>query len=371
MSKRIAILTGGGHISSFHAGIKGIVDRARESHTEVIGFRDGYKGAKEGDYIILNHKNICNHLAGSLLGSTRDKADERVGEMMKKLSVDALIVMGGDDHLKEAAKLHEMGVPVVGWPKTMDNDLSMTYFCMGHPTAVVQAANMLRYAHANAQTNSRIHIVTMFGRNTDWVVAGAGAWGHADIVVPCEQEYSFDYISDRIQRAADDNLSRYNTRFAVVAVAEGARIKGLESHLNDDEMDVHGNPKIEPMRLALVLKDAFKKIDERCVSIDSISYMMRDSPPINKDRDLAYNAGNDCLLMAICGELGMAATFIKDSQGMIRLGRKPLSAVSQKRYLKPEGFIDYENLKVNDSFVKYYAPLFGEPVDRKTLIYSK
>ena len=368
MIKRIAILTGGGHISSFHSGIKRIVVEAQFKGIEVIGFKDGYKGAKEGNYCILNKMSIPAELAGSCLGSTREKADERIKKTIQNLGIDALIVMGGDDHLSEAVKLCDMGAPVVGWPKTMDNDLSETYFCLGYPTAVEVAANMLRCAHMNAQTHNRIHLVTMFGRNTDWVVAGAAAWGHADIVVPCEQEYKFDYVFDKIQEAAEKNLSDYGRRFAVVAVAEGAKIKGLESHLKEDEMDVHGNPKIEPMQLALVLKDAFKKRSENCISIDSISYLMRDSPPVYVDKGCGELSGQLAFTLASAGMFGNSVR-INKVRGEMGISPTSLEKVAKKRFLKPEGFIDYENLKVKDSFREYYTPLFGEPVERQILIY--
>lgn len=372
--KRIAVLTGGGHISSFHSGIAGIMRSAGHNNVEVIGFRDGYKGAKEKDYCIMNKFYVKPGVAGSYLGSTRDKADERVKKTIEQLGIDALIVMGGDDHLAEAAKLHEIGVPVVGWPKTMDNDLSGTYFCLGYPTAVEVAYNVMRCAHVNAQTNSRIHIVTMFGRNTDWIVAGAGSWGHADVVVPCEQEYKFEDVFNRVQSAADENLSKYGRRFALVAVAEGAKIRGLENHLREDEIDAHGNPKLEPMKLALVLKDAFKKMNDKCVSIDSVSYMMRDSPPNSMDQHYADLAGCKCVELALAGEFGQAAIIEDvDESGRILVKSRPLTDVAKKRYLKPEGFIDYENLRVNKSFSDYYLPFvyYKELPGREALIYPR
>ena len=376
MPKRIGLLTGGGHVSCFHAGMWGVVEKAHELGYEVLGLRDGYRGAAEGDALALTLDQIEPHKAGSLLGSSRHKADiEAIGDRMKRLGIDALVVMGGNDHLSEAARLDAAGVPVVGWPKTMDNDLSGTFFCLGFQTAGQVAARSIAQSHADAATNRRVHLTTLFGRDTDWVAACAAAWGAADVVLPAEKyvedvdkkPYHIEQVHDAIVAACGVNEREFGRRFAVVAVSEGADVSGLASHLREDEIDAHGNPKIEPMKLALVLKDALKEISggKLKAAIDCVSYAMRNGPPGEIDLTCAIAAGRRAVEAIHRGECGNSVVITRDLSTSIA----PLLAVSKQRFMRPENHLDYEAMKPRDSLVEHYRPLFGEAPTKAELLY--
>jgi 6-phosphofructokinase 1 len=380
--KNIGILYGGGHVSSFNAGTLGILDKADALGYNVVGFFDGYKGLVKGSYAAVDLSSPVEAVnAGTFLGSSRDKLVQNDGrddfqnakQNLRRLKIDGLIVLGGNDHLTEAYRLHQSGVNVVGWPKTMDNDLSETEFTLGYPTAVEVASSRIWNAHYGAQTNKKIYFIPLFGRNTDWVAAGACMWGGGEFFVPSEKEYEFGAIVEKAGSAFENNGLRYGRPFAVIPVAEGAKIKGLESHVSRDDIDTHGNLKIEPMKLALVLKEAWKmskqvpKQLKNSVVIDSITYEMRDAPPVEKDSDLAREAGVKCVELIDEGRFGHAAVFKKDA-GRYVTDSAPLEMVSRQRFMSTEGFVDYEAMRPKGNFGEYYHLLFGPPPEKEDVV---
>ena len=378
MAKRIAVLTGGGHISSFHAGMYGICREAEEAGWEVIGFRDGYRGTVDDAWMRLTSEILEPDKAGSLLGSTRQRADlEAVKRVVDRHQLACLIVMGGNDHLGEAARLAEAGLPVIGWPKTMDNDLSKTYFTLGFPTAAMHGAQMVREAHADALTNSRVHLITVFGRTTDWAACACGVWGAADVIVPSEKycpgvdetRYDVRFVFERVEEALSANEERFGRRFAVVVVAEGADIDGLASHLDPEDFDAHGNPKIEPMKLAVTLKAAFRDLggSRYPIAIDAASYILRNTRPTGLDRRLAEAVGRACARAVIDGRPGTAAVIRHPT---LEVDIEPLSEVAPQRFMRPERLYDYEKMEILPAFAEYYTPAFGPPPAKEECLYK-
>jgi 6-phosphofructokinase 1 len=365
----IGVVYGGGHVSSFGAGTLGILKQAGDRYN-VLGFWDGYKGLDDGRFEPLKEDMINPDAAGTALGSPRGKVDAgKVSHVIKKLGMCALIVEGGDDHMGEARRLYEAGVPVVGWPKTMDNDLSGTCFTLGYPTAVDVGSRIVRCAHTGAITNKKVYAFVLFGRDTDWVTAGVGKWGGADFVVPGEAEYDWRRITEKMQTVYEENGRKYGKPFAVVAVSEGAKIKGLESHVRADEVDAHGNTKLDPIKLALLLKDAAPLNLQKIMITQPVTYMMRDSPPTVADKKYADEAGRECVKMVERGQFGSAAVFHRNDEGF-EVSTETLGVVSQKRHVRPEGWIDYENMTVEPRFGKYMEPLFGTPPEMDEIVFG-
>lgn len=384
MRDYVAILCAGGHVSCFNAAIYGITENAKKNDIEIIGFKDGFKGAHSGKYYELNDKVMekYENRGGSIIGSSREKSDSKeVKSTLERFSSAGINIMGiigmcGDDHQKQLYSLYEKeGIPVVGWPKTMDNDLSVTEFTLGYPTTAMNAAKAIRQGFDGAWTNNRIHVITMFGRDTDWVVAAAGAWGRADLVIGGEVKgYNIKEIYEKALNKIDKNKKEYGRKFTVIAVAEGASIQGIESHIDSSNVDKHGNPKLVPEKLALEIQNGFKKIDEKAsVSTDTLTYNdFRNCPPIEIDKKLAYYAGKRCLDELLKGNSGICVTinrFQKFNED--EFGTAPIPEVAQKRFLSKEGFIDYENMKVNESFIEYYKPLFGEAKTKEEILFKK
>lgn len=391
----IAIVTAGGHVSCFHAGMLGIAQTAEANGVGVIGFKDGFLGAKQGKYCHLDSERLGEYVnrAGSIIGSSREKVakDSEKGiddpAMIKAvldrlyrvgINVRGIIGMAGDDHLAQLHNLaEEEEIPVVGWPKTMDNDLSKTYHTLGYPTAAMNAARAIRQGQDGAWTNNKVHIVTMFGRDTDWIAAAAGAWGAADLVVGGEsgraRVYDIAEIHAKAVQAVMQNKQEYGRRFAVIAVAEGASITGIESHVDESAKDPYGSPKLVPEKLALAIQAGFKQIDKTLpTSIDSLTYdTLRNCPPNNQDRVRAHQAGVECARRVIDGESDICIVMKQKELGGNFIGTAPLAEVARKRFLAPEGFMDYEKMRPTQALVDYYAPLFGEPLSKEKVLFGK
>ena len=305
----VYLLTGGGHISSFHGGINKIVELAARDGRTVIGIDKGCKGVKEHKGMILTPENVewWETNAGSLLRSSRDKAtlDDLLGIMNPEN--EGMIAFGGEDTLGVANTMDEeyhrrtgQRLPLVGWPKTMDNDLSGTDFTLGYPTFVSVASQLTRNAFFNAYTNGVVHFVVVFGRGTDWAAAGTAYYGHADLVIGGEHRYTLQQVIDKVQEAYDKNKQLYNGRgFAVVVVSEGLKIDGLEPYTpktadEKEEKDAFGHPKLKPKIVALALENAVKKLTKIKSASETVEYDGRDSQPIDVDRKapiLGFNLG--------------------------------------------------------------------------------
>lgn len=376
MSKRIAILTGGGHIAVLNSGIASIIGKARENGWDVVGALDGWKGMQEGTFVSLNleEEQIAElySMSGTVIKTSRTRPDiDKVAENIRRFSIDAVIAMGGDDTLGLAAELYEnFGISIVGWPKTMDNDLSRSYFCLGYPSAFHYAAKCIRESFVGSYSHNRLSIVTMFGRDTDWVVAGAGGYGYADLIIPAEKELYLDDVYEMIEEVYERNHEH-----AVIAVAEGAKLRGLESHIREtlDEFDHY---KLDSHLLLTYLGNAIKGMSkarygkEIKTTLISLTYQLRNSPPVEIDRELAMKAGTYCVDMIQEGRLGEMATVTLDGNRLNVNSSVPLKDAVVKRSVEGTGYFDYENLRVTEEFFKYARPILGESESRPGYSFS-
>lgn len=366
MKKRIAILTGGGHISPLNSGIAAVITNAQKHGWEVIGALNGWQGMQEDRFVDLDlsqpHIESLSYGGGTVIKSSRTKPIlTRVTENLSKRRIDGVIAMGGDDTLGAAARLHEdYDIQIVGWPKTMDNDLSETYCCLGYPSAVHTAAQCLRNSFDGAYSHNRIAIVSMFGRDTDWVVVGAGAYGHADVIIPAEKEYSLDDILMRIEEVYNQNAG-----CAVVAVAEGAKLTGLESHVQTEDIDQFGHYKLDPHLLVVSLGAAIRNFSKkrgkeiRCTLL-SLTYQLRNGPPLDIDRRLAMEAGQYCVDLLADNRGGEMATITLNQDQLEVASAVPLTEAAVTRPITGTGYFNYETLRAGTDFFKYAAPFLGD-----------
>jgi len=236
--ERIGILTSGGDCPGLNAVIRGVVRSADKLGWEVIGFRDGYEGLLPpgGDYIVLDRKVTSGimHLGGTILGTTNkghfvakvaggDRAVipaeviERARQTFKDLGLSALITVGGDGSLSTALQMHEEGFPVVGVPKTIDNDLEATAMTFGFDSAVTCVADALDRLHTTATSHKRVMVLEVMGRHAGWIALYGGLAGGADIILIPEIPFDFDKIAAEVMRR--DSMGAKST---MVVVAEGA-----------------------------------------------------------------------------------------------------------------------------------------------------
>ena len=223
---RIGVLTGGGDCPGLNAVIRAIVRKGidRYGHA-IVGFRDGWRGPLENAYTELTIESTRGILprGGTILGSSRtnplkrDGGAERIRENLRGLHLDGLIAIGGEDTLGAAAKLSEMGVNLIGVPKTIDNDLGATDVTFGFDTALQVATEAIDRLHTTAESHHRIMIVEVMGRHAGWIALHSGLAGGADVILIPERPFDIDEVCRLIRRR--HARGRY---FSIVVAAEGA-----------------------------------------------------------------------------------------------------------------------------------------------------
>src|SRR6201991_2962317 len=223
---RIGVLTGGGDCPGLNAVIRAIVRKGINTHGhEFFGFRYGWAGVCNNDAAPLTRENTRGilHRGGTILGSSRTnvyKVEDglnKVKAAMKEQGLDALIPIGGEDTLGVAGKLHEDGVPVVGVPKTIDNDLAATDFTFGFQTAVQIATDAIDRLHTTAESHNRVLVCEVMGRHAGWLAVYSGLAGGADVILIPERPFNIDRVCDHLKHRHDGGA-----RFSIVVVAEGA-----------------------------------------------------------------------------------------------------------------------------------------------------
>ena len=240
--RRVGILTGGGDCPGLNAVIRGVAKCAMIRHgASVVGFLDGYWGLVEGRFRELDFASVSGILTagGTILGTSNianpfrwvekrrkdesrfsDRSDDAV-RIFRRLKLDALVTIGGDGTQAIALKLMRKGIPVVGVPKTIDNDLSGTDVTFGFNTAVTTATDAIDKLHTTAMSHHRVMVVEVMGRYAGWIALHAGVAGGSDVILIPEIPYHLGAVCEYCLKR-----SRVGKKFTIVTVAEGARPKG-------------------------------------------------------------------------------------------------------------------------------------------------
>lgn len=242
--KRIAINTGGGDAPGLNAVIASVVRSALHRGWEVIGIRDGYAGLLDTSKTVpLGRESVrgISHLGGTIIGTssrgnpfefpvcdseggttTIDRSDEVI-ENFRRLGLDALIAVGGDGSMRIAHAFAQKGLPIVGVPKTIDNDLNGTVSTFGFDTAVTVATDAVDRLHTTAEAHNRVFTVEVMGRYAGWIALHSGVSGGADVILIPEIPYEMAYVYGKIR-----DREAHGRHFSIVVVAEGARPAGGE-----------------------------------------------------------------------------------------------------------------------------------------------
>ena len=332
MTKRIAILTGGGDCPGINAVIRAVAKKAiLEYQMEVIGIEDGYDGLVRNRYRRLNYDDVSGilTLGGTILGTSnsanpyqypvkRGKEPEYQDlsrtaiENLKKLDVDCMVCIGGDGTMHITNRLFEDGVPVVGVPKTIDNDLMGTDITFGFDSAVYIATEGIDRIHSTAQSHHRVMIVEVMGRNAGWIALHAGVAGGGDIILIPEIPYDAKIIAAKVKER-----NRRGKRFSIVVVAEGAKPK-------DGDVVVKRIVKdgTEPVRLGGIGFVVGAQI-EKITGIDTrtvvMGHLQRGGTPTPFDRVLATKLGAKAVDLIAKGEFGYMVAVKGDSLTKVSL----------------------------------------------------
>ncbi len=289
---RVGVLTGGGDCPGLNAVIRGVVRRGvAEYGYEFVGFRDGWKGPLEGLTMELGIPQVRGILprGGTILGSSRtnlvkiDGGIERTEENLRKLGIDALIAIGGEDTLGVATTLTEHGFHVVGVPKTIDNDLSGTDYTFGFDTAVSIATEAIDRLHTTAESHHRILICEVMGRHAGWIALHSGMAGGANAILIPEVEFDLDEVIGWVE-------SRFKASYApIIVVAEGALPKGGQLVTKDATLDSFGHVKLSGIGEWLA-----QQVEERTgheARTTVLGHIQRGGSPTAFDRVLATRFG--------------------------------------------------------------------------------
>ncbi len=310
---KIGVLTGGGDCPGLNAVIRAVVRKGTFHYEdEFLGFLEGWRGLLEDKTMDLGLSAVGGILprGGTILRTSRTNPGKNPGglqqcsENLKKHGCDALIAIGGDDTLSVAKKLFDLGVKVVGVPKTIDNDLSGTDFTFGFDTAVNVATSAIDRVHTTAEAHNRVIVVEVMGRDSGWIAAYSGIAGGADVILIPEVPFDIDQVAELIrQRQA---RGRY---FSIIVVAEGAKFAdGNEKH---GELSLQsGRDEFGHVRLGGIGSTVAYEIEKR-TGFESrsvvLGHIQRGGTPSAFDRVLATRYGLGAIDMVHRGEFGQMA----------------------------------------------------------------
>jgi len=304
---RVGMLTGGGDCPGLNAVIRAVVRRAlEEPGNSCVGFRHGWAGVMKGNSFELTRGATVGILArgGTILGTSRTNpyaggADgtEQIRSVMADQRVDALIAIGGDDTLSVAKRLTDEGIPVVGVPKTIDNDLGGTELTFGFHTAVQVASDAIDRLRTTAESHDRVIVVEVMGREAGWIATYAGIAAGADAILVPEQPYDVDEVCDLL-RARHHN----GTTYSIVVVAEGATPKGGATSTHGEKLDAFGHARLGGVAVSLSAE-----IEERTgyeTRYTILGHVLRGGTPTAFDRVLATRFGVAAMDAVTAGRFG-------------------------------------------------------------------
>ncbi|MGZ5366318.1 6-phosphofructokinase [Aeromicrobium sp.] len=302
---RVGVLTGGGDCPGLNAVIRGVVRKGvKEYDNEFVGFRDGWRGLLENQTIPLGVEQVRGILprGGTILGSSRtnpfaiEGGVERIRDNLASNGCDALIAIGGEDTLGVATKLAELGVDVVGVPKTIDNDLSGTDFTFGFDTAVNIATEAIDRLHTTAESHHRVLVVEVMGRHAGWIALHSGLAGGANIILIPERPFDIDKVCAQVE-------SRFATHYSpIIVVSEGAVPAEGSMSMVSGEKDDFGHVRLGGIgdRLAQEIEQRTGK-EARAVVL---GHTQRGGTPTAFDRWLATRFGLHAIQAVNEGDFG-------------------------------------------------------------------
>ncbi|HTC72118.1 MAG TPA: 6-phosphofructokinase [Solirubrobacteraceae bacterium] len=292
---RIGLLTGGGDCPGLNAVIRAVVRRGlAEGGHEFLGFRHGWAGVLADDAIELNLQSTAGILprGGTIIGTSRTNpyGDGRDGTALVRSTldarrVDALIPIGGEDTLGAALRLHRDGIPIVGVPKTIDNDLGGTDVTFGFQTAVQIVTDAIDRLHTTAESHNRVMVVEVMGRHAGWIATHAGIAGGADAILVPERPFDIEQVVAHLRRRHERGRS-----FSIVVVAEGARPREGTLHTRaDTPTDAFGHARLGGIGVTLEQEIERRTGFESRVTI--LGHVQRGGTPVAFDRVLATRFG--------------------------------------------------------------------------------
>ncbi len=307
---RIGVLTGGGDAPGLNAAIRAVARRAFQLGYQLSGVKNGWAGClEEGLIEELTPADVRGilPLGGTILGTSRTnplKEKDGIARVIAALrhnGIDALVPIGGDDTLSVAAALHEAGFQTVGVPKTIDNDLAVTEFCIGFDTAVGVVTEALDRLHTTASAHHRVMVVEVMGRDTGWVGLLGGLAGGADLIIIPEFPFTLDEVVAHLYRRRGDGKL-----FSIIVVAEGAKIPDLEQEQEGQgEKDAFGHVRLSKRGIGDLLAGSVERETGFETRVTVLGHLQRGGSPSPTDRLWATRLGVAAVELIAEGKSGV------------------------------------------------------------------
>lgn len=341
--KRIGILTSGGDCPGLNAVIRGAAKTCWGLGYDCIGFLKGYEGLYDPvQYVTLTPQNTTGILnrGGTILGSTnkgrftatagvQDRVEIKpellkgVAGTVKQLGIDGLVCIGGDGSLAIAQQFHEYGIPVVGVPKTIDNDLSATAFTFGFDSAVDCATDALDRLHTTAESHERVFVMEVMGRHAGWIALHAGVAGGADVILIPEIGWSFESVCRKILER-----EHHGKKFTLIVVAEGAELPNggiVGEHRSGVQAKLGGIGEI-------VTREIERRLLKETRTV-VLGHLQRGGAPTTFDRVLATQYGAHAVRLIVEGRLGEMICYHPPQMDSVPI----IEAVNRIRTVDPDG----------------------------------
>ena len=311
---KVGILTGGGDCPGLNAVIRAVARRSFTRGHEVVGVREGWRGLVDGLFEPLGGSEISGLLprGGTILGTSRtnpyklDGGVEAVLERFAAESFDALVAIGGEDTLGVAARLHaEHELPVVGVPKTIDNDLSGTDYTFGFDTAVYICTEAIDRLHTTAESHNRVMVLEVMGRHTGWIAVVSGIAGGADVILIPEHPVSIEDTCKEIQSRHDRGKD-----FSIVVVSEGYELEGAD---DAGEVDQFGHVRLSERGVGARVAHEIEQRTGFETRVTVLGHVQRGGSPTPRDRVLATRYGLKAADLVHEGRFGRMAALRGDS----------------------------------------------------------
>ncbi|MBD3179567.1 MAG: ATP-dependent 6-phosphofructokinase [Candidatus Latescibacteria bacterium] len=350
---RIGVLTGGGDAPGLNPAIAGAVERASMYGYEVVGLKRGWEALVVDDpesYAVKLGPEVVrtySRLGGSMLQCSRtnpvsEKNDrtEKVLKNARKLGLDALIAMGGDDTLGAGAELSARGLNVIGIPKTIDRDLAGTEYSLGYDTALNVICNSAEQIAHSAQSHQTMFFLEVMGRHAGWLALRGGEAAFADVILIPEYPFEIQQLVSVLTRKMEKSRELgFDHLYKIIVVAEGAHIIGEEEVRKDAKLDEFGHYSLGGV--GNYLKGLLEH-DFHHTRYMALAYLQRGAPPSQKDRQMGRRFGNNAVEMIKNGDTGVMVALRKS-----RLRKVPLKEIKKSPSLVDvEKHYDTENLNV-------------------------
>jgi len=310
---RIGILTGGGDAPGLNAAIRGAARRAFQKGFTVSGIKNGWAGLLgQGDVEDLTPAGVRGilPLGGTILGTSRTNPMKekdgitRVIGVLERYGIEGLVAIGGDDTLSVAAAMSDAGFRVVGVPKTIDNDLAVTEFCIGFDTAVGVVVEALDRLHTTASAHHRVMVVEVMGRDTGWVGMVGGLAGGADLIIIPEFAVSLDQVVEHLHRRRGEGKD-----FSIIVVAEGVKMPELEPAMagaaGAGKKDAFGHIQLAKQGVGDALSTRIEEKTGFETRVTVLGHLQRGGSPTPVDRIWATRLGVAATDLLAAGKAGV------------------------------------------------------------------